>query len=107
MNIAADFVLFFTNDERDLAMRLQPDQPINHMAAGFFQLLRPLDIIFLVKTRFQLNEDQDLFPGLRRRRQRGNNRRLPADAVERLLNRQNVRIARRLLNNSLDRKSVV
>ena len=39
-----------------------------------------------------------MFPGLRRRRQRGNNRRLPADAVERLLNRQNVRIARRLLN---------
>ena len=68
------------------------------MAAGFFQLLRPLDIIFLVKTRFQLDEDQDLFPGLRRRRQSGNNRRLPADAIKRLLNRQDVWIARRLLN---------
>ena len=60
MDISADAVFLLAHNERDLAVCFQPDQSVNDMAACFLELLRPDNIVFLVKTGFQLNENRHL-----------------------------------------------
>ena len=62
------------------------------MAAGFFQTTRPEDIVFLIETRLQLNQYRYLLAVFRSTRQRSNDRTVAAHTVQRLLNRQHLRI---------------
>ena len=62
------------------------------MTACFFQLFRPDNIVFFVKTRLQLDENRHLLAIFCRLRQRCNDRRIAADTIKRLLDRKNIRI---------------
>lgn len=85
MQVAADAVFFAAHDKRNFAVGLEAGQTVNDVAAGFFELLCPVDVVFFVKARFQLDKHRDLFAvfgGFDERRDDG---RVAADAVERLL----------------------
>ena len=62
------------------------------MAACFFQTARPEDIIFLVETCLQLYQNRYLLAIFRSTRQRSNNRAVAAHTIQRLFNRQHLRI---------------
>ena len=97
MHITTDSVFLTPHDQRNLAVCLEAMQSIDHMAACLFEHLRPVDIIFLVKARLQLDEHRNLLAVLRRLRECCDNRRIAADPVQRLLDREHIRIRRRLL----------
>lgn len=85
VQVAADAVFLAADNERDFAVGLEAGQTVNDVAAGFFELLCPVDVVFFVKARFQLDKHRDLFAvfsGFDKRRDDG---RVAADAVERLL----------------------
>ena len=86
VQVAADAVFLAADNERDFAVGLEAGQTVNDVAAGLFELLCPVDVVFFVKARFQLDKHRDLFAvfgGFDERRDDG---RVAADAVERLLN---------------------
>ena len=62
------------------------------MASGFFQFLRPDDIVFLIKPSLQLHQRSDLFSILRCLCQRCDDWRIAAYPVKCLLDGQNLRI---------------
>lgn len=85
VQVAADAVFLAADNERDFAVGLEAGQTVNDVAAGFFKLLCPVDVVFFVKARFQLDKHRDLFAvfgGFDERRDDG---RVAADAVESLL----------------------
>ena len=66
------------------------------MAACFFQFSRPYNIVFLVKTGFQLYQNRNLFAILCRLGKRCDDRRIAADTIQCLLDSKHVRIYRSL-----------
>ena len=73
-------------------MCFQAHQTIDHMTACLFQHFCPDDIVFLIKTRFQLYKNRNLlavFCGLSKCR---DDRRISADAIKRLLDGKDSRI---------------
>ena len=61
MDIAADAILFSSHDKRNLAVCLQSNQTVNNMTACLFQHFCPDNIVFLIKTCFQLDQHRNLF----------------------------------------------
>ena len=92
MYISADSGFFSPYHQCDLAVCFQTDQAINYMAACLFQFFRPHNIIFFIKTCFQLYQYGNLFTILCRLRKSCNDRRISADTVQSLLDRQYIRI---------------
>ena len=90
MQVAADAVLLAAHDERDLAVRLEAGEAVDDVAAGLFQLARPVDVVLLVKARLELDEHRDLLAVFGGADQRGDDRRIAADAVQRLLDCEHV-----------------
>lgn len=74
--------------QRDLAVRLQPDQAVHHVHPGLFQLAGPFDVGLLVEPGFDLDQCHDLFSGLGGVDQRGDDRRITRGAVQRLFDGQ-------------------
>ena len=72
------------------------------MAARPLQRTGPLDVGLLVEARLDLDERHDLLAGLGRVDQRVHDRRVTRRAVERLLDRQDVRVGSGLLDEALD-----
>ena len=103
MDVAADALFLAAHHQRDLTVCFQPQQAVDNVAAGFFQHLRPENIVFLVKTGFQLNQDRHLFSIVRRFSERRDNRGVTADTVEGLLDRQHLRVAGSFLDKIDDR----
>ena len=66
------------------------------MTARFLQLFRPDDIVFLVKSGFQLHKHGNLFPVFRRLLQGRNDGRIAAYPIKGLLDGQHLRIPGRL-----------
>ena len=85
-------------------MRLEPDQAVHDVHAGLFQCARPLDVGLLVEARLDLDQRDDLLARLRRVDQRVDDRRVTGGPVQRLLDRQHVRIRRGLLDEALHRR---
>ncbi len=107
MNIALDAIPFTPNDQRHLAMSLQADQPVGHMDAHPLQLLRPLDVGFLIKASLQFNDGRHLLvvqSGLLESLQ---HRRVIADTIEGRLDSQHVGIIGRLFQQIDDRGKAV
>ncbi len=96
MDIGAQLAAFATNDKRDLGVGLQLQKPVDDLDAGAFEIARPADIGFLVKTRLELDHCRDRFAGLGGLGERLHDRAVVAGAVERLLDRRHRRIARGL-----------
>ena len=72
-------------------------KPIHDLHAGAFEIARPADIGLLVEARLQLDHRGHRFAGFGRFGERPDDRRIGRGAVERLLDRDDVGIARGLL----------
>ena len=102
MSVAANPTVGFTpRDERQLAVRFQPDDAVKNLHAGILQIARRTNIRCFVDASLQLDHDGDFF--LRCRfDQRAHDGRILAGAIERLLDRENVGILRRAFDEAHD-----
>ena len=101
--VAANAVGLLPHDEQHLAVRLQPDEPVDDVDARLLEAAGPFDVRLLVEARLQLDERHDLLAFARRLRERRDDAGLvAAGAVERLLDREHLRIARRRGDERLD-----
>ncbi len=78
-------------------MNLQAGKTVNHVHAVAFHLFGPVDVLLFVKTGFELNHRSHLFAAAARFEQILGDRRIASCAIQRLLNRDNVRITSSLL----------
>ena len=101
VRVAADALGLVTDDERELAVGLQPDEPVHDMAAGLLQLPRPLDVGLLVEAGLDLDDDQHLLARLRGVDEGVDDRGVAGGPVEGLLDREDVRVRRGLLDEPL------
>ena len=99
--VAADGRALLAHDQRHLAVRLQPDQAVDHVHARLLQRARPGDVGLLVEPRLDLDQRDDLLAGLGRVDQRVDDRRVAGGAVQRLLDREHLRVGRGLLDEPL------
>src|SRR5438477_13202876 len=60
------------------------------MGAGLLEASRPQNVIFLVETRFELDQHRNLFPAFRGFDQGADNRRIGPDAIEGCFDGQDV-----------------
>ena len=96
MAVAADAVGLLAHDEQDLAVRLQPDEPVHDVHARLLEAAGPLDVGLLVETGLELDERHDLLALACRLGERRDDAGLvAAGAVQRLLDREHLRVARR------------
>ena len=65
VRVAAEAVVVVAHDERDLRVRLEPDDAVRDVDAGALHARRPLDVRFLVEPRLELEHDRDLLAVLR------------------------------------------
>ena len=82
----------------DFGVDLQAEQSVHDVHPFALQGPRPFDIAFFIEPRLQFHQYCDLLAFLHRFQQRIDDRRIPADAVERHFDREHVRIVRRLAN---------
>ena len=96
MCIAFELVVFPTNDQDHLRVRLIADESEHDLNARFGQSLCELDVFSLVKSRSQFDRNHDLFTSIRRVNERFDNWRIVTGPIERLANRNDVRVDRSL-----------
>ena len=60
MEISSDAVLFFSDDKSDLTVRLKTDKTVDNMTACILEFLCPVDVVLLIESRFELNQDHYL-----------------------------------------------
>ena len=101
VGVAADAVGLVAHDHRQLAVGLEPDQAVDDVAAGLLELAGPADVGLLVEARLDLDEHQHLLAGLGGVDERVDDRGVAGGAVERLLDRQHVRVGGGLLDEPL------
>ena len=88
---------------RQLAVRLEPDQAVDDVAAGLLELAGPADVGLLVEAGLDLDDHQHLLAGLGGVDEGVDDRGVARGAVERLLDRQHVRVGGGLLDEPLHR----
>ena len=81
---------------RQLGVGLQFDEAEHDLRAGALEIARPADVGLLVEARLELDQRGDRLAGLGRLDQRAHDRAVGRGAIERLLDRHDVGIARRL-----------
>ena len=90
--------------ERDLGVRLQTEEPVHDVDVGLLECAGPADVGLLVAASLVLHQRDDLLPAFRGAYQRANDgagrTRRP---VQRLLDGEHVRVARRMVDERLDR----
>ena len=86
---------------RQLAVGLQPEQPVDDVAAGRSSSPGPGDVGLLVEPGLDLHQGQHLLAGLGRLDQGVDDRGVAGGAVEGLLDRQHLRVLGRLLDEPL------
>ena len=94
-------------DETHLGVRLQSHHAVDHVDAGGFQRPGPADVVLLVEASLQLDQDRDLLALGARFHQRLDHGRVGPDAVERLLDRDHVRVGGRLAQQPHHRREAV
>ena len=82
-------------------MRLEPDEPVDDVHARLLQLARPPDVGLLVEPRLDLHQRHDLLARRGRVDQRVDDGGVARGAVERLLDREHVRVGGGLLDEPL------
>ena len=83
--------------QRQLGMGLELEKAVDDLHAGAFQIARPADVGLLVEARLELDHRRDRFAGFGGLGQRLDDRGIRRGAVERLLDGDDVGIARRLM----------
>jgi len=88
--------------QRQFAVCLQSEDAVKDTNSGVFKLASPADIRVFIESRHQLNDDRHLF-ALSRLGQSGEDGRVLAGPVQRLLHRDHARILRTRFDKFLDR----
>ena len=104
VDVAAQAGALAADDERGLGVGLEPDQAVDDVGAGALQLARPDDVRLLVEAGLDLDQDDDLLAALGGPDERLDDRRVARRPVERLLDRQDVRVVGGLGDEPLDRR---
>ena len=104
VDVAAQAGPLAPDDERGLGVRLEADQPVDDVRAGPLELARPDDVRLLVEAGLDLDQDDDLLAALGRPDERLDDRRVARRPVQRLLDRQDVRVVGGLGDEPLDRR---
>ncbi len=91
--VAADAVALLAHDQGRLGMGLQPDQPVHHVHARFFERPGPPDVGRLVTPGLQLDQRRHLLALLGRPDQSLDDGAVARRAVQRLLDGQHLRVA--------------
>ena len=103
VHIAPERALFAAHDEQHLRVRLVPDDAVDDVRPGFLEPLRPVDVRFLVESRHELHDRRDFLAAARRRDQDLHQFRFGAGAIHGLLDSDDVRIMRGLMEELHDR----
>ena len=102
--VAADAARLAAHHERGLGVGLQPDEAVDDVHPRLLQHPRPGDVRRLVEARGELDERHHLLARLGGGDERADDRAVRArGAVEGLLDGEDVGVARRLLDERLDR----
>ena len=96
MHVGAQRPRLAAHDQRDLGVSLHAQETVHDLHPGALQLVRPADIGLLVEARLQFDHRGDRLAGLCRLGQLTDDRTVLAGAVQRLLDRDDRRVARRL-----------
>ena len=96
MAIGDERARFAPHHHRQLGVSLQLDETEHHLRAGALEIAGPTNVGLLVETRLQLDQRGDRLARFGRFDQRANDRTVGRSAIERLLDRHDVGIARRL-----------
>ena len=96
VDVALDAVALAPHHQRHLAVGLEADEAVDDVHARLLERARPLDVGRLVEARLELDDRGHLLAVLGGADQRAHDRRVGAGAVERLLDREHVRIVGRL-----------
>src|SRR3954451_16777496 len=83
-------------------MGLEIEDAVDDLRPGTLQVARPLDVGFLIEPRLELYHRGDRLAGFRGLDQRRDDRRVLRGPVQRLLDRDDARIARRLIEKLHD-----
>ena len=92
VDVAAEALFRSPYDQANLGVHFVVADAVDDVRAHLLQAPRPADVPRLVEARHQLDEHRHLFSLVGRPRQRHDDRRVAAGAVERLLDRQHVRV---------------
>jgi hypothetical protein len=102
MAVAPQPLFLPAHDHHQLGVRLEAEDPVHDVRAGFLQLVRELDIGLFVEARAQLDDHRHVLVRLRRFHQGADDRRIAPRAIQGLLDRENLRICGRLLDEIRD-----
>ena len=97
MDVGGERGALAADHQRQLGVGFQLDESEHDLHAGAFEVARPADIGLLVEARLELDQRGDRFAGLGGFGQRLDDRGIGRGAIERLLDGDDVGIARRLL----------
>ena len=86
------------DDQRHLGVGLQRDEAVDHLHARALEVACPADVALLVEPGLELHQCRYRLAGVGSLDQGRHDRAILAGAVERLLDRHHVRVARRLLD---------
>ena len=98
VHVAAQLAAFAAHDEQHLGVRLVTDDAVDDLHAGVLQAIGEAEVGFLVEARAQLDDDGDVLAVARGLHQLFDDRRILARAIQRLLDREHVRVFGRLLD---------
>ena len=103
MDVAADAVVLAADDQGRLAVRLQPDHAVDDVDPGLLEGAGLDDVVLLVEPGLELDQRGHLLAVLGGAGQGGDDRVVVGGPVERLLDRQDLRVVGRLLDELDDR----
>ena len=103
MHVAPDAVGLVAHDQDDFGVHLDPRQAVDDVGADPLQVARPVDVVLFVEARLELDQRRDLFAGFGRLHERRDDGRVAGSPVQRLLDRQDVRIFGGLAHELHDR----
>ena len=104
VHVAAQPDALAAHDQRHLRVGLEADQAVDDVGARLLEAAGPDDVRLLVEARLDLDQHHDLLAALRGPDQRPDDRRVARRPVQGLLDRQDVGIVGRLVDEPLDRR---
>ncbi len=96
MTVASNPTGLAAHDQCEFGVRLITHHPVHDVCSGFLQAVGQFDVGFLIESGAQLDDDRDVLASVGRCYERIDDRRLVARAVQRLFDRQHLRIRRGL-----------
>ena len=102
--VADEALRLLAHDEAELGVGLEPDDAVDDVDARLLQLAGPRDVVDLVEAGLDLDDREHLLARLGRVDEGVDDGRVAGGPVERLLDREHLGVARRLLDEGLHRR---